>query len=358
MKFSAMAHKLDDADGSHGAPSGSQHSAGRYFARWDTDAPTPAETRNRVAPPSLRERLLAKPWKTMVEENHILRNWNRDQNGSEKREPPHKRPGRGWNLTREYRQQRAARTLGVSQRESSESRGLLTGGAGNREEKHGQSAPSGSEHSAGRSINSQHSGRAWNWRQQSRQHEALAPAATREKDSAVRSESICDGGGSREGCRGHGTLRDNEHAAGRTVVGGTKRLAETAQSPTPTHKLTIIFADGGQIGESLLHDIVPDPRPPLDIFDVPEINDELGANCVLQVDWLGKKPFISVITAEVDLCSLDEVLLSSQAFSFPASLATIRHPGLFSGELRVLGIRILKGKTDSDLFSQLKNARR
>ena len=275
-----------------------------------------------------------------------------------KSESLHTRPGRGWNLTREYRQQRAARTLGVSERESSESRGLLTGGAGNREEKHGQSAPSGSEHSAGKSIHSQHSGRAWNWRQQSRQHEALAPAATREKDSAVRSESICDGGGSREGCRGHGTLRDNEHAAGRTVVGGTKRLAETAQSPTPTQKLTKMFA-GGQIGESLLHDIVPDPRPPLDIFDVPEINDELGANCVLQVDWLGKKALLAVTTAKVDLCSFDEVLLSSQAFSFPASLATIRHPGLFSGELRVLGIRILKGKTDSDLlFSPLKSARR
>ena len=133
-------------------------------------------------------------------------------------------------------------------------------------------------------------------------------------------------------------------------MGGTKRLAETAQSPTPTQKSTIIFADGGQIGESLLHNVVPDPRPPLDIFDVPEINDELGANCVLQVDWLGKKPFISVITAEVDLCSLDEVLLSSQAFSFPASLATIRHPGLFSGELRVLGVRIIKDKTDLELF--------
>ena len=120
----------------------------------------------------------------------------------------------------------------------------------------------------------------------------------------------------------------------------------------------LVFADGGQIGEILLHGIVPDPCPSLDIFVVREINDELGARCTLQVDWLGKKPFISVINAEGDLCSFDEVLLSSQAFSFPASLATMRHPGLFSGELRVLGIRILKGKTDSDLFSQLKNARR
>ena len=59
-------------------------------------------------------------------------------------------------------------------------------------------------------------------------------------------------------------------------MGGAKRLAETAQSPTPTDKLTIIFADGGQIGERLLHAILPAPRPPLDIFDVPEINDELG----------------------------------------------------------------------------------
>ena len=105
-------------------------------------------------------------------------------------------------------------------------------------------------------------------------------------------------------------------------MGATKRLAETAQSLTPTHKFTFIFADGGQIGENVLHDLVPDPRPPLDIFDVPEINDELGAICILQVDWLGKKPFISVITAQVELCSLDEVLLSPQAFSFPASLPT------------------------------------
>ena len=45
--------------------------------------------------------------------------------------------------------------------------------------------------------------------------------------------------------------------------------AETAPSLTPTEKVTIIFADCGHLGEILLHDIVPDPRLPLDIFDVP-----------------------------------------------------------------------------------------
>ena len=97
----------DNADRSHGAFSGSQHSAGKYVARWDQRAPTPAGASHRVYTPSLRERLLAKPWKTMVEGNVILRNWNKEQQSPEADEPPHKHRRRGYNLTQQSRQRQA-----------------------------------------------------------------------------------------------------------------------------------------------------------------------------------------------------------------------------------------------------------